>query len=455
MTRVAIIGAGQAGSLAAVGLMNAGFEVTLYSDRTADSILNDTAPTGTAYIFGDTVGIERKHGVETFEDVALPADGIHLYFNPKVGQELVQVSGELREHTGYAVDVRLKSATRMAQLEAGGGRVVVEHVTPERLDEIAAANDVTMVSTGKADLASLFERDAARSVYDKPQRYLAMAVVKNVATDGTGFPNRMPGFTPVCFNFYGDIGEFFWVPFYHKTEGKCWNLVLEAKTDGPLDTYRDVTTGDEMISRVRDIVRTYAPWDWETMKDLDLVDNDDHPWLRGAFPPTVRKPVAHTASGHAVWSLGDTSFAFDPIGGQGAGCGARQAGYYADAIIDRGEGPFDEEFMESTFEGFYGWHGGPAYSFNNVLLEPLDAIGKLVVISAFGNEGVAERFFQGFNRPWDLHPMLTDKALARQFVGEAAGGSWRAANVKGTLKIIKGQLRQKIRGRHFIYDDAV
>ena len=31
-------------------------------------------------------------GVETFEDRALPADAIDLYFNPKVGQELVQVS---------------------------------------------------------------------------------------------------------------------------------------------------------------------------------------------------------------------------------------------------------------------------------------------------------------------------------------------------------------------------
>lgn len=452
MTSVAIIGAGQAGSLAAVGLMNAGYDVTLYSDRTAESILNETAPTGTAYIFGDSVGVERKHGVETFEDVALPADGIHLYFNPKVGQELVQVSGALREHTGYAVDVRLKSATRMVQLENGGARVVIEHVTPERLDEIAGEHALTIVATGKADLARGFERDAKRSVYEAPQRYLAMLIVKNVATDGTGFPNRMPGYTPVCFNFFGDIGEFFWVPFYHKTQGKCWNLVLEAKTDSPLDTYRDVSSGDEMLERVREIVRTYAPWDWETMKGMELIDDDDHPWLRGAFPPTVREPVAHTESGHAVWSLGDTSFAFDPIGGQGAGCGARQAGYYVDAVVERGEGPFDEDFMEQTFEGFYDWHGGPAYNFNNVLLEPLDAVGKLVVISAFGNARVAERFFQGFNRPWELYPMLTDKAAARGYVSEAAGGSWLGPNIKGTAKIIRGQLKQKIRGRHFIYD---
>ena len=455
MTKVAIIGAGQAGTLTAVGLMNAGYDVTVYSDRTADSILNDTAPTGTAFIFGDTVAVERKHGVETFEDVAVPADGIHLFFNPKVGQELVAIRGELDDATGYAVDVRLKSATRMAQLEVGGAQVVIEKVTPQRLDQIAAGNDVTIVATGKGDLAGMFDRDAARSVYSTPQRYLAMVIVKNIPTDGTAFPHRLPGFTPVCFNFYGDIGEFFWVPFYHKTFGKCWNLVIEAKTGSPLDTYRDVESGDQMLERVREIARTYAPWDWETMKNMELVDDDPHAWLKGTFPPTVRKPVAYTESGHAIWGLGDSSFAFDPIGGQGAGCGARQAGYYADAVIERGDGPFDEAFMGTTFEGFYDWHGGPSYGFNNVLLEPLDSTGKLVIISAFGNPAVAQRFFQGFNRPWDLYPMLTNKETAKGWVTAAAGSSWRSANITGTLKIAKGQLRQKTKGRHFTYDDEL
>ena len=88
MSRIAIIGAGQAGTLAAVGLMKAGgYDVSLYSDRTGESILNETHPTGTAFIFGDTVAYERKHGMDTFEDRALPADGVHLYFSPKVGQD--------------------------------------------------------------------------------------------------------------------------------------------------------------------------------------------------------------------------------------------------------------------------------------------------------------------------------------------------------------------------------
>ncbi len=51
--------------------------------------------------------------------------------------------------------------------------------------------------------------------------------------------------------------------------------------------------------------------------------------------------------------------------------------------------------------------------------------------------------------------MLADKEAARAWVADAAGGSWRQANITGTLKIIKGQLRLKAKGRHFTYDDEV
>ena len=102
-----------------------------------------------------------------------------------------------------------------------------------------------------------------------------------------------------------------------------------------------------------------------------------------------------------------------------------------------------------------GGYAIPAYNFNNLLLEPLTNIGKLVLISAFGNQGVCDRFFEGFNRPWDLYPMFTDKAAAQRFVAEASGGSWRAANLRGVARIAKGQLKQKVTGRHFVYDDAI
>lgn len=93
-------------------------------------------------------------------------------------------------------------------LEARGGRVVVEAVTLERLDAIAAENDLTIVAAGRADLARVFPRDAARSRYDRPQRSLAMVVVRGAAMRFEGVP-----LLPVKFNFLAPAGEAFWVPY--------------------------------------------------------------------------------------------------------------------------------------------------------------------------------------------------------------------------------------------------
>ena len=45
MRNIAIIGSGQAGLLAAHGLINAGYRVTLYSDRTAVAAMAQREPT--------------------------------------------------------------------------------------------------------------------------------------------------------------------------------------------------------------------------------------------------------------------------------------------------------------------------------------------------------------------------------------------------------------------------
>lgn len=451
MRRIAIIGAGQAGTLAAVGLMNRGHEVTLYSDRSAGEIFERTAPTGTAYIFADAVACERASGCETFEDVAPKGDGVHLCFLPRAGVELLQVGGRLDNRAGYAVDVRLKSMRRMEQLARGGARVVIERVTPDQLDHIAAAHDLTLVATGKGGLAGLFRRDPARSRYDRPQRQLGMLIVRGVPADPSAFPHRMPGHTPICFNFYGDLGELFWVPYLHKTEGPCWCLLIEARPGGPLDAFASVRSAEEMLGVFRAIIRTYTPWDWQTMKDMELVPGDPMCWLRGSLAPTVREPLGRTPGGRPIMALGDTGYAFDPVAGQGAGCGARQAAHYVDAITARGDAPFDDAWITATAEAFHHAYADGAYRFTNLLLEPLDEVGRLVLISAFAHPGLADAFFQNFGHPPGFFPWIQDRAAARAFVARTTGMSWRRAFARGLAKIARGQLAQRLHGRHFTH----
>src|SRR6516164_10794404 len=67
MRNIAIVGSGQAGLLAAHGLINAGYKVTLYSDRTAEQWLNESRPTGTAARFDISLAYERELGLNHWE----------------------------------------------------------------------------------------------------------------------------------------------------------------------------------------------------------------------------------------------------------------------------------------------------------------------------------------------------------------------------------------------------
>jgi len=58
--KVAIIGAGLAGTTAGLGLRNAGFDVTIYSDRDRASLRNDVPPTGTAVYFGKSLDYDAE-----------------------------------------------------------------------------------------------------------------------------------------------------------------------------------------------------------------------------------------------------------------------------------------------------------------------------------------------------------------------------------------------------------
>src|SRR5688572_11801183 len=60
--KAAIIGAGQAGATAALGLLDIGFDVTVYSNLDRDALRNNVPATGTALIFGEAQDAEEALG---------------------------------------------------------------------------------------------------------------------------------------------------------------------------------------------------------------------------------------------------------------------------------------------------------------------------------------------------------------------------------------------------------
>jgi hypothetical protein len=444
MRKVAIIGSGIAGLLTAHGLRRAGYEVTLFSDRTAAAWRERSRPTGTAGRFDPAVSYERELGLAHWENECVKVEGVHLTFCPTPGNRLITLAARV-DKPGMAIDVRLQSSRWMDDLEARGGAIVIESVTTARLDAIAAAHDLTIVAAGKAELSSLFPRDAERSVYDKPQRHLTMICARGASHRFSGVP-----FVPVKFNLFGDTGEAFWVPYHHITHGPSWNILFEAKPGGRMDRFMGAKSGHEALDIAKQVIADLVPWDLDWAKDFEL--SDENGWLVGAFAPTVRKPVGRLPSGRIVTGVGDTLMIFDPIGGQGANNGTKMARHLVESVIAREDRPFDEAWMTETFDAFWNDQGGIAYAFNNLLLEPITAAGKELLIAQYGSDGtrhdgkqaIANGFAQNFADPRLATHLLTDEAAVRRYVEEKTGASWIRSAARGRFGVAKNQIRQKL-----------
>jgi hypothetical protein len=444
MRRIAIIGSGVTGLLCAHALVKAGLDVTVFSDRTADQWLNESRPTGTAARFDTALAFERELGLAHWDAEAPAIGGAYLTVCAELGKSLLVAPCRIRR-SARAIDVRLQSHRWMNDLVARGGKVEIEKVTPARLDEIAAAHDLTIVAAGRADLCKLFERDAERSVYTAPQRKLAMVMSRGAAMGFAGVP-----FLPVKFNLVPGIGEAFWSPYFHKDHGPSWSLIFEAKAGGPLDRFDSAKSAAEVLSIGKAVIKESFPWDHAWAKDMEV--SDDLGWLVGTVTPTVRSPVATLPSGRVVTALGDTAVSLDPIGGQGANNGTKMARALSEAIVARGDQPFDAAWMTDTFNRYWETQGKAMYTFNKLLLEPIADAGKEILIAQYGalgnadgpQQAIADAFAENFDTPELLTPALQDSALAREFISRTMGSSWVRSAVTGRLAIAAGQIRQKL-----------
>jgi 2-polyprenyl-6-methoxyphenol hydroxylase-like FAD-dependent oxidoreductase len=443
--RIAIIGAGQAGLLAGHALRLKGYDVTLYSDKTPEDFLTKARPTGVAARFDMALDFERELGLEHWGEDAPQANGVHLHFLPKPGNVLVTLLGRLKDYF-LAIDLRMQSAVWMRELDERGGQIEIENVTLERLDEIAAQNDLTLVAAGRAEIMKLFPRDEARTTYSEPQRFLAMVNVTNVPME---LPYA-PWFLPVKFNFFAPYGEAFWVPWYSKGKQASWGMLVEAKKDGPFDRFRDCTSGDEVLRRTQALIREYMPWDAEVFERAELCD--ENAWLVGQLTPEVRQVVGTLPSGRQVMAVGDTAHSLDPIGGQGANNGNKMVRVVVEEIAAREDKPFDAAWMRATFDRFWDRHRW-IEKFNNTLLEPLTPAGRLVLVSQYGSDAkpgndspqqqIADMFIENFNDPILLTDAFHDTGRARQVLRETFGSTARPL-LRGGLGIARGQLRQRL-----------
>lgn len=419
----AVIGAGQTGVTAALGLLDAGFDVTLYSDRDQRALRNDVPATGTALEFGETQQAETALGLDTYTARAPRHTGLSVRIAGPEREELIQFDGHFDGYAGVAVDTRLKADERLTAFQERGGHFVVEQVTPEKLDSIAAGTDLTLVATGRGGLSELFPVDDSRTPYAAPQRSLLTVTVTGLGHSDSVFAHRSrAGGAHSGFSILADQGEGWWGPYLHKDAGPSWAFLGWARPGSDWEKrFAAADSADSALRIVRELYRDYIDWDLPEVEAARVIAEDPHSWLKGAVRPVVRAGAGRTVSGHVVASLGDTSAAYDPIAGQGAQSGLIQAQRLVAAAAVH-EGPFDEDWITRQYRAFLAARGDAANKVTRLFLSDpeLAEIGGQLFAAASVEPRFAAALVGLLHRP---QPFLGVDSLdaAGKFITEVTG----------------------------------
>ncbi len=407
---IAIIGAGQGGLQLAFGLLRDGYDVTVYSERTPEQIACSRFPSS-AGIFAHALDHERALDICFWDGERPLIDHTFATVTDPEGTVAIQFQARFAKH-GQSVDQRLKFSTWLEAFADRGGKVVYGAVDPDRLDDIAAIHDLTVVAAGKGDIARIFPLDRTRTVHDRPQRSIGL-----IALVGTEHPDS----DGVCYNIRPGVGEAFGIPMLTAAgPGVAW--VMEALPGGPMDRWAQATTAQEMLDLTR---RTFADFfPWESARYADAEISDPNGWLCGAVPPLVREPIATLPSGRKVLGMADVVVLNDPACGQGANNASHHAAVVHRMILDQGSGPFDDRWMRATFD--QAWERAEyATNFTNAMLAfntpgaapPAHAVDLLTTAARVPE--VANRFCNAFSDPTDLRNYFFDPELTARFLAEA------------------------------------
>ncbi|MFF4949233.1 styrene monooxygenase/indole monooxygenase family protein [Streptomyces chattanoogensis] len=417
MRKILVVGAGQSGLQLALGLQSKGYDVTLMSNRTADEIRSGRVMS-TQCMFDTALQHERDLQINFWENQAPRIEGLGVsvaapgsHEGPDGTQRAIDWVGTL---DGYAqsVDQRVKMAGWMETFAQRGGQLVIHGAAVSDLDFFASRYDLTLVSAGKGELVSMFGRDASRSPYDTPQRALAVAYVH-----GMGPRPEHPGFEAVRCNVVPGVGELFVMPTL-TTSGRADILFWEGIPGGPLDVFQSVKDPKEHLATTLDLMKTFLPWEYARCTEVELTDANGT--LAGRYAPTVRNPVGKLPSGGRVLGVADVVVANDPITGQGSNSASKCAASYLAAIVEHGDKPFDEEWMQATFDRYWNTAQHVTKWTNAMLAPPPEHV--LNILGAAGQiQTVADRFANAFDDPSDFENFFYDPDKANAYLASFSG----------------------------------
>jgi len=403
MRKIAIVGAGQAGLQLGLGLLDKGYEVSLYTNRTAEQVKNGKVMSSQC-MFHTALQTERDLGLNQWEEQCPSVEGISITLvQPDKKEKVFSWSARLQRYA-QSVDQRVKMPVWMEEFERRGGRLVIQDIGLTELEQLADQYELVLLAAGKGEIVNQFKRNDQHSPFQQPQRALALTYVKGM--------KPMSPYSRVAFNLIPGVGEYFCFPAL-TTSGPCEIMVFEGIPNGPMDCWQHVKTPDQHLAKSLEILEKYLPWEAERCRQVELTD--DGGCIAGRFTPTVRHPVLTLASGKKVFGMADALVVNDPITGQGSNNAAKCSKVYYEAILSHGDQVFDETWMTQTFERYWDY-AQDVVNWTNSMLRPPEPQMVEALVAASQNQSIASHIVNNFDDPRGFSPWWFDSTASEQFL---------------------------------------
>ncbi len=402
--RIAVVGAGPAGTALSLGLVRHGYDVTLVSDRTAEEI-RDGSVMSSQITFESALEAEGALGITPLLPASPPIERMS-YATTRADGSTAAFTTRLST-PARSLDQRVRVPLLLEEIERRGGKVVVRTAGVDDLEDLARDHDLVVVSTGRGGLASLFEVDPARTPYTSPQRVAALTYLHGVTPDPAG-----PG---LRYHSVEGVGECFTSPAL-TVDGPCDIVVVEGVPGGPLDCWDDVASPADHLCVLRSALDAHFPSEAARFAHATLVDEGSV--LHGRISPAVRRPVGTLPSGAPVLGMADVVVLNDPLTSQGSNNALKSASFYLEAITAH-DGAFDAGWMQRTFDNFWRGWAQWATEWTNSWLQPAATHQRLVIDAAGRHEAIAYQVAAGFDDPRLFSPWWFDAEAAAAFVASA------------------------------------
>lgn len=382
-SRIAIIGAGQAGSLLALMLRAHHYNVTLYNDRSTEQIKH-------GHIFSSQVTfhasskIEQEEGLKDLYEKAPENNNILI----NIVNGSIEPFVAKMKNPYYSIDLRLKTATCIDLFVKLGGVYKIEKMDLERIHEISKDYDLIIIASGKSTLNNIFPINHEETLFTQSKRNYCCIYVNNI--------NQIDSHRGLRINLLPKVGEFFTVPGL-TISGSCEMLLFEAIHGSHFDFWNNEDSNEITLLKAIEVLKEYLPLEAERLKHATLTDKGAV--LTGSYPPLIRHPVGRLESGKCLLGIADAVVLNDPIAGQGANNAIKAVKVYSDAIINNANQDFNEDWMRHTFQKFWQSSGKHSTILTNTFLMPESDRFKKIVNSLSNDKNFSTKLVDCFDKP--------------------------------------------------------